>query len=100
MNKIITRIIIAILIIMACFIIFITVDCVRLRNSKMGTKPLITTNEIIGYKRVTYYGIGYYVQYYLNESDTENINQNIIETKGYGAEFRLLNKILIWAWVI
>ena len=43
-----------------------------------------------------YTGLGYSIKYYKDKQ--VDINGNI-EESGYGAEFRLFDKILIWAWV-
>ncbi len=75
-----------------------TVDCFRLRDSKIGTKPFITLNKQLTQNRITYYSLGYHIQYYTDIIETENNGIILKEAKGYGAEFRLFNKILIWAW--
>lgn len=80
------------------YIGFVTVDCLRLKNSKISTKPVITISKELAENKITYYGLGYYVQYYIDIVETENNGTILKEARGYGAEFRLFNKILIWAW--
>lgn len=77
---------------------FVTVDCIRLRYG--AEKPLITVGEEITDTRVTYYGPGYSISNYVNIGEiwTED-GITYVEQLGYGAEFRLFNKILIWAWI-
>lgn len=81
-------------------VFYITADCIRLRHSKLGTKPLITVSEHVAEGRHTFSGIGYSVHYYINTGDTQVVNGiSYIEQLGYGAEFRLFDSILLWAWV-
>lgn len=84
----------AVLIATAALIIFcavyITADCIRLNNSEPGTKPLITTGMIKTDTRTEYSGLGYTVEYY---------NSDNTDKPYYGGEFRLFDKILVWAWV-
>ncbi len=98
MNRRIKRIIIAAAVVVICFGCYVTVDCIRLRNAEMGTKPLITVSENVSDTRTTYYGLGYYVQYDTDAEESQEGNMTYIATAGYGAEFRLFHKILIWAW--
>lgn len=96
MNKTLKRILIVMGVILITYVSFVTVDCIRLRNAKSGTKPFITTS-LAEYKNGNKYtGLGYSVKYYKDRY--EDMNGNIVES-GYGAEFRLFDKILIWAWV-
>ena len=78
------------------YVLFVTVDCVRLRNAKVDTRPLITVKAVENENK--YIGLGYSVTYYVDSivDNTNGITENI--ELGYGAEFRLLDKILIWAW--
>ena len=89
--------IIIILIGIICSVTFITVDCVRLKNSNRYTKPIITISEknIMknGIQDVTYYGLGYSVRYYTGSS----IDGNIVHVYGYGTKIFLFNIIPIWA---
>lgn len=90
------KILIVIGIIFAIYIVFVSVDCIRLRNAKSGTKPFITVSLAEYENGDKYTGLGYSVKYYRDIQI--DINGNI-EEKGYGAEFRLFDKILVWAWV-
>lgn len=90
------KLLIAIGIILAIYILFITVDCIRLRNTTSVIKPIITVSLAEEESRSKYTGLGYSVIYYKDKQ--ENTGENIVK-KIYGAEFRLFDTILIWAWV-
>lgn len=93
-------IIIGVAIILAIYIVFVAIDCIRLRYALSYTKPFVTVSENVTENRATYYGLGYSVSYYIDRDTT--INNDVIAIGGtgaYGAEFRLFNKLLIWAWV-
>jgi len=93
-------IITALSIVLIIYIAFMVIDCIRLRYAVSYTKPLITINENITETRATYYGLGYTISYYVDRKIT--INNDVIAIGGagaYGAEFRLFNKLLIWAWI-
>lgn len=81
----------AVLITAACIIFiaagYIGADCIRLRNSPCGTKPIITTGSEVSDRMIRYDGVGYTVGYYTSGGDY------------YGAEFRVLGKFLAWAWI-
>lgn len=104
MNKVIKIILISLGIFVLVLGIYIVVDCIRLKNAKFDTRPLITLNEEVkDYKTNTdnsyikYTGIGYTIKYryYYDKLSTDAV----ILRNGYGAEFKLLDKILIWAWI-
>ena len=90
------KILIVIGAIIIIYILFVTIDCFRLRNAKSGTKPFITISLAEYENGNKYTGLGYSIKYYKDKQ--VDINGNI-EESGYGAEFRLFDKILIWAWV-
>lgn len=94
--KIILKIII---ITILCFAFLITIDGIRLRNSKLGTKPFIILDTKRIDNLIEYKGIFYAIKYYVNPTDIYHDDKKLIEETGYGAEFRLFNKILIWAYV-
>lgn len=82
------------------FFTYVTVDCVRLYNSPLGTKPIITVETELTENRLIRKGLGYSVLYYVDTA--EKTEAEVIadaEQYGYGAEFRFLNKILVWAWI-
>lgn len=81
------------------YISYVSIDCIRLRNSKIGTKPFITISEKNIGNRITYNGVGYLITYYKDTNVSAGKDGVSIEQLGYGVEFRLFNKILIWAWV-
>ena len=96
MAKSLKKLLIVLGVFLFIYISFVTLDCIRLRNAKSGTKPIITTNMAEYENGNKYFGLGYSVKYYTDRS--EDINGNIL-VRGYGAEFRLFDKILVWAWV-
>ena len=65
MKKIILRILVILLIL---YVLFVTVDCIRLRYTKSGTKPLITISLGETENGNFYKGLGYSVRYYINET--------------------------------
>lgn len=79
---------------------FVTVDCIRLRNAESGTRPFITLYEEDGDTVVSYTGLGYTVKYHVDigEVTTEN-GITYVEQLGYGAEFWLFDKLLVWGWI-
>lgn len=78
----------------------VTVDCIRLRNSQCGTKPFITLQEEDGDTILSYTGLGYTVNYRIDigEVTTEN-GTTYVEQLGYGADFWLFDKVLVWGWI-
>lgn len=84
--------------------VFIGIDCVRLYKVGESDKPLITINENRGDDYCKYEGIGYTVTY---KFDPEKVivSEEYREENAYpgscvyGAEFRLFDKILLWAWI-
>lgn len=93
-------IIIGLLILIIIYITFVVIDCIRLKNSVSYTKPFITIDEEITSNRTTYTGLGYSVSYYRDRQTV--IDNDVVAIGGtgaYGAEFKLFNTILIWAWV-
>lgn len=90
------KIIIAIGIVLAVYVSFVTADCIRLKKAETETAPLIIVRSTESESRKYYTGPGYTVGYYRDkyEDADGNVTQNV-----YGAEFRLFGKILVWAWV-
>jgi hypothetical protein len=81
--------------------VFVGVDCLRLYNAHESKPPIITIppTEIEG-NDIKYTGLGYTITYEIKEdltseeAGTINTVYNIC-----GAEFRLFDKILLWAWI-
>ena len=81
-------------------VIYITYDCIRLKNSEFGVKPLIVFHENsleikdnIKESYNEYKGLLYTIKYsYFYDEE----NNQIIKT-GKGREFKLFGKVLIWA---
>ncbi len=81
--------------------LFVGVDCVRLNKADKSEPPFIITKPVkIEKDIVKYTGLGYTVTYKTNkEQETEeNGSRNAIYDI-CGAEFRLFDKILLWAWI-
>ena len=84
--------------------VFVGVDCVRLYKVGESEKPLITTNEIREEDYCKYEGLGYTVTYKFDpekeaSSDKEGKQNAYPGSHIYSAEFRLFDKILLWAWI-
>lgn len=98
--KTIKLLLLTVLILAVVFAIFVAADCVRLNQSPRGTKPLITVGEEITENRVIYHGLGYSIHYYVDMSGTTEVDgAALAQQLGYGAEFRLFDKIMLWAWI-
>lgn len=63
---------------------------------KFGLEPLITISLGETKNGNIYKGLGYSIRYYIDEIQESS---DLISARIYGAEFRLFDKILIWAWV-
>lgn len=103
MKKMIKIISITVLIILFIFTIFILEESIRLSRIS-GAKPLIITKIDTNIKannsklkEEVYHSIGYTIKYeYLKD---ENSTEDNIMYLIIGEEFRLFDKILIWAWI-
>ena len=104
MKKILRLMIIIISSAIILYGLFVGVDCVRLYKVGKSDKPLITINEVRGEDYWKCEGLGYTVTY---KFDPEKAK--VSEEEGelndypgcciYSAEFRLFDKILLWAWI-
>lgn len=74
------------------YVMFVTVDCIRLRNSPTDTRPIVTLKAVENENK--YIGLGYSVRYYVDKIE----DSDGVLVLGYGAEFKLFDKILVWAW--
>lgn len=101
MKRILRNILIAILVVVLIWLIFVTIDCLRLRNSKYYTYPLINLNQEANLERVTYTGLGYTVSYIQNKEIIHTPGSDAVANGigACGAEFKLFGKILIWAYI-
>lgn len=71
------------------YFVFVGIDAYRIQSMSFEeVKPLITIDEEKTDDKTIYFGLGYSVTY--NKNSDESI---------YGAEFRLFDKVLIWAYV-
>lgn len=76
--------------------LYVTIDAIRLRTMKLGLKPLITLEEVKENTKIYYKGLGYSITYQVQaKQDYDLVLVNIL-----GAEFRLFDKFLIWAWIV
>ena len=101
MKKILRPLIIVITSLILFYGVFVGVDCVRLYNADESKAPIITTDlaQINDYE-IKYTGLGYTVTYRLYEPialDEYERNEPIYDVSG--AEFRLFDKIMLWAWI-
>ena len=81
--------------------VFVGVDCVRLYNSDESKPPIVSTKPTqIQDDEVKYSGLGYTVTYQTKEEITTGENESLNAIYDIcGAEFRLFDKILLWAWI-
>ena len=101
MKKIFRNLIIIISSAVLLYGVFVGVDCVRLYNADESKPPIIITKPTkIQDDEVKHTGLGYTVIYKTKseipteENESSNANYDIC-----GAEFRLFDKILLWAWI-
>ncbi len=104
MKKFIRALVITISSVILLYGVFVGVDCVRLSRVGTSEKPLITINEIRQENYCKYEGLGYTVTYKFDPeeavvSDEEGEQNSYPGSHIYGAEFRLFDKILLWAWI-
>lgn len=101
MKKIINYLVIIICSLILAYGLFVGVDCVRLYKAETSKAPIIATQPTkIENDTVKYTGLGYTVTYRVNEETetVENESKNAVYDI-FGAEFRLFDKILLWAWI-
>ncbi len=101
MKKFVRALIITISSAVLLYGVFVGIECVRLYNAETSKPPIITIKPTkIQDDEVKYTGLGYTIIYKINEEieAKENVSQNVIHDI-CGAEFRLFDKILLWAWI-
>ena len=101
MSRILRNMLIAILMVVILWLIFVLIDCIRLKNSPDYTYPLINLKQDVTKDDVTYIGLGYTIKY-IQEKDiqyTPGSDASLTAIGASGAEFRLFGKILIWAYI-
>ena len=81
--------------------VFVGIDCVRLYNADESRPPIVSTQPIkMQGNEIKYTGLGYTVTYKINEETEAEENDSLNAIYDIcGAEFRLFNKILLWAWI-
>lgn len=81
-NKIIGIVVLCLLL---SWMLLVAIDCIRIKNAKIGTQPFITIN-IKDYENGNKYtSLGYSVMYY-----------KINNTAGYGTEIKLFDAITLY----
>lgn len=101
MKKLIKPLVIIICSLILAYGLFVGVDCVRLYNADESKSPIIITQPTkIQDDEVKHTGLGYTVIYKTKaEIPTEENESNNAIYDICGAEFRLFDKILLWAWI-
>lgn len=95
MKKVLKILGIVLLCLILLWCLYVTVEAIRLRTMKLGSEPLITLERIEDDMKHYYKGLGYSVTY---QVETKR-DYDLVLIKVYGGEFRLFDKILIWAWI-
>ena len=104
MKKLIKPLVIIICSLILAYGLYVGVDCVRLYKVGKSDKPLITINEARGEDYWKCEGLGYTVTYKFDPekavaSEEEGKENAYPGSYVYSAEFRLFDKILLWAWI-
>lgn len=97
MNKILKKILVVVIIVLILWAIYITIDCIRLKNSEFNTHPLINLGESVDMESITYTGLGYTISYALNN---DNFLEGEPDTGINDAEFKLFGLIPIWSYIL
>ena len=95
MKKVLKILGIVLLSIILILCLYVTVEAIRLRTMKLGLEPLISLERVEDDTKLYYKGIGYSITYQIHK----NQNYDLMLVEIQGAEFRLFDKILIWAWI-
>lgn len=81
-------------VLLAVYIAFVAVDCIRLKNTFKEKAPLITIASSENENEISYKGLGYTVRY------RKGLDENGNETEFVsGAEFWMFGKIILWGWI-
>lgn len=101
MKKILKVIAIGLVSLVLFYGVFVGIDCLRLQNAFESKPPIITMQptQIKDYS-IKYTGVGYTVTYRLYEPIAPkeyHSNNSVYEVSG--AEFKLFDKIILWAWI-
>lgn len=99
MNRVLRNVLIALAIVIVVWVIFVTIDGIRLNNAKYFTYPLIMLKQEANLERVTYTGLGYTISYIQNKTITYQDGLSLQGIGACGAEFKLFGKILVWAYI-
>lgn len=103
MKKFLKSLLITISSLILLYGVFVGIDCVRLYNVDESEKPLITIKETRTEDSYKYEGLGYTVTYKY-DPEKPNISEEGAQNAYpgsyiYSAEFRLFDKIMLWAWI-
>ncbi len=81
--------------------VFVGVDCVRLYNADESKPPIVTIRPVqLQGDEIKYTGLGYTITYKTNaETEAEGCESKNAIYDICGAECRLFDKILLWAWI-
>ena len=96
MKKVLKIIGIVLLSLVLIWCLYVTVEAIRLRTMKLGLKPLITLEEVKEDTKIYYKGLGYSITYQIQTKQ----NYDVVLINILGAEFRVFDKFLIWAWIV
>lgn len=99
MSKVLKMTLISILVLIVIWVAFVIIDCIRLRNAKYYTYPIIKLKQEANLERVTYTGLGYTISYMQNNTLTYDKGVSLHGIGVCGAEFRLFDKFLVWAYI-
>lgn len=99
MSRVLKIALLSIVILLVIWGAFVIVDCIRLRNAKYYTYPLINLKQEANLEKVTYTGLGYTISYIQNNTITYDKGHSLHGIGACGAEFRLFDKFLLWAYI-
>lgn len=86
--------------IIVLYSLFIFVESARISKKGFKTKPIILLEEKVKDNYIIYKGLGYTVKYSPVDYDEDKLDLNNLDNAPHrSAEFRLFNKILLWAWI-
>ncbi len=104
MKKSVKAVIVIIFALLVSYVGLVIIDCIRLQITKFDTKPLIVISEELEcYDERTceyynkYVGVGYSITYFYYTDETDA--KKNIDLDANGVEFKLFDKIMIWAWI-
>ncbi len=98
MKKGVRNVLLIFLVAIVLYAAFVIIDSIRLRQSKLYSKPFITVCETEDEHSITYNGLGYAVKYNRYTTEEMDTEEQIVNVElGEGAEFQWFG-ITIWSW--